>query len=106
VATSNTLDQPYIFTLGPGDPTSPSTWLHWSAAQQFVVPSQTFNSGPGVSSVGYEHANSAFLCVGPHGEDYLTYAGSTELTQFGGWGHARIGLARSSDLVQWQVPPG
>ena len=39
----------------------------------------------------YEHANSAFLCVGPQGEDYLTYAGSTELTQFGGWGHARIG---------------
>ena len=49
--------------------------------------------------VGYEHANSAYLCVGPGGEDYLTYAASTELTRFGGWGHARIGLARSNDLA-------
>ena len=70
------------------------------------MPGESFNSGAGVSSVGYEHANSAFLCVGPAGEDYLTYAGSTELTQFGGWGHARIGLARSTDLVHWEVPPG
>ena len=60
----------------------------------------------GGSSVSFEHANSAFLCVGPQGEDYLTYAGSTELTAFDGWGHARIGLARSTDLVNWQVPPG
>ncbi len=106
VATSNTLDQPFLFTLGPGDPQTPSTWLHWSAGEQLSVPNEAFNSGEGISSVGYEHANSAFLCVWSGGEDYLTYAGSTELTQFGGWGHARIGLARSSDLVHWQVPPG
>jgi len=106
VATSNTLDQPFLFTLGAGDPKTPSTWLHWSTGQQLSIPNESFNSGTGISSVGYEHANSAFLCVGPGGEDYLTYAGSTELTQFGGWGHARIGLARSSDLVHWEVPPG
>jgi len=106
VATSNTLDQPFIFTLGPGDPRSLSTWLHWSAGRQLLVPGQAFNSGQGVSSVSNEHANSAFLCVGLQGEDYLTYAGSTELTPFGGWGHARIGLARSTDLVHWEVPPG
>ena len=106
VATSNTLDQPFLFTLGPGDPATPSTWLHWSAGQPLTVPSQPFNSGSGISSVSFEHANSAFLCVGPQGEDYLTYAGSTELTSFGGWGHARIGIARSTDLVHWQVPPG
>jgi hypothetical protein len=106
LATSNTLDQPFIFTLGPGDPSVPTTWLHWSVGRQLSVPSQAFNSGPGISSVGFEHANSAFLCVGPRGEDYLTYAGSTELTTFGGWGHARIGLARSNDLVNWRVPPG
>jgi hypothetical protein len=105
VATSNTLDQPFIFTLGAGNPETPSTWLRWSAGRELVVPTQPFNTGTGVSSVSYEHANSAFLCVGPGGEDYLTYAASTELTQFGGWGHARIGLARSTDLVNWQVPP-
>jgi hypothetical protein len=106
VATSNTLDQPFIFTLGAGDPSAPATWLQWSGGTQLMVPSEAFNSGSGVSSVSYEHANSAFLCVGPGGEDYLTYAASTELTAYGGWGHARIGLARSSDLVSWVVPPG
>ncbi len=105
VATSNTLDQPFIFTLGPGDPSVPSTWLHWVTGQQIVIPSQSFDSGSGISSVNYEHANSAFLCVGPHGEDYLTYAGSTELTTYGGWGHARIGIVRSNNLVNWQAPP-
>jgi hypothetical protein len=108
VATSNILDQPYLFALGPGDPTVPTTWLHWTAGTQLMVPSEGFNSAPGISSVAYEHANSAFLCVGPAGEDYLTYAASTELTAYGGWGHARIGIARSSDgdLTTWAVPPG
>jgi hypothetical protein len=105
VATSNTLDEPFIFTLAPGDPTVPASWLSWSAGRQLQIPNQPFDTGPGVTSVGFEHANSAFLCVGPAGQDYLTYAASTELTQFGGWGHARIGIARSSDLVTWQVPP-
>jgi hypothetical protein len=105
VATSNTLDQPFIFTLGPGDPSAPSTWLHWVGARQLIVPSQSFDTGSGISSVGFEHANSAFLCVGPQGEDYLTYAGSTELTSDGGWGHARIGIVRSDDLTTWQAPP-
>jgi hypothetical protein len=106
VATSNTLDQPFIFTMGAGDPGNPDTWLHWSTGRELQVPNQNFDSASGISSVNYEHANSAFLCVGPNDEDYLTYAGSTELTAFGGWGHARIGIARSSDLVHWQVPAG
>jgi hypothetical protein len=107
VATSNTLDQPFIFTLGPGSPKVAATWLHWVDGRQLKIPDQPFDTGPGIPSVGYEHANSAFLCVGPGGEDYLTFAASTELTSFGGWGHARIGLARSrsGDLTNWQVPP-
>jgi len=105
VATSNILDQPFVFTLDAGNPATPATWLSWSAGRELMLPSQPFNSGTGISSVDYEHANSAFLCVGPGGEDYLTYAASTELTRFGGWGHARIGLARSTDLTNWQVPP-
>ena len=105
VATSNTLDQPFLFSLGPGDPSLPSTWLHWVGGRQLAIPSQSFNTSSGISSVTFEHANSAFLCVGPQGENYLTYAGSTELTVFGGWGHARIGIVRSKDLVNWQAPP-
>ncbi|HSZ37429.1 MAG TPA: hypothetical protein VK773_10095 [Acidimicrobiales bacterium] len=106
IATSNTLDQPFVFTIGAGDPSAPATWLRWSGGTQLIVPNEAFNSGTGISSLSYEHANSAFLCVGPGGENYLTYAGSTELTADGGWGHARIGIARSSDLIGWQVPPG
>jgi hypothetical protein len=106
VATSNTLDQPLMFTLGAGDPSVAATWLNWNSGTQLVVPNEAFNSASGISSVSYEHANSAFLCVGPGGEDYLTYAGSTELTAYGGWGHARVGIARSVDLVHWGIPPG
>ena len=105
VATSNTLDQPFIFAMSPGDPSTPTSWLHWDAGHQLLVPDEAFNTGTGLSSVDFEHANSAFLCVGPHGEQYLTYAASTELTTYGGWGHARIGLARSTDLVHWRAPP-
>lgn len=106
VATSNTGDQPWMFTLG-GPPSAPSSWLQWKDAAELDIPSAAWDSGPGVSSVGFEHANSVFLCDvgGKNGFVYATYAGSSELTEFGGWGHAEIGLARSTDLVHWQVPP-
>lgn len=108
VATSNNLDQPWMFTLA-GNPARAAGWLLWSDGYQLHVPSEPFNSGPGISSIGFEHANSAFLCNAsslPGGYYYLLYAGSDELTQFDGWGHAKIGVARSTDLVHWQVPPG
>jgi hypothetical protein len=103
VATSNQLDQPWIFTL-VGNPTRPASWLHWTAARQLQIPGQGWNSGPGLSSVSFEHANSAYLCdaTAADGYYYLVYAGSSELTQFGGWGHAMIGVARSTDLLHWQ----
>lgn len=108
VATSNTLDQPWLFTLA-GDPARATGWLRWTDGYQLEVPSEPFNSGPGISSIGYEHANSAFLCDAsrvPGHFYYLLYAASTELTQFGGWGHAKIGVVRSTDLVHWRAPPG
>jgi hypothetical protein len=106
VATSNTLDQPWIYTLS-GNPIIPSSWLHWVDGRELQVPAEAWNTGAGISSTGFEHANSAFLCVDPaDGYDYLTYAGSQELTHFGGWGHAAIGVARSRDLEHWSVPPG
>ena len=106
MATSDNLDQPWLFTLS-GDPDRADSWLHWTDGYSLDVPGQAFDSGPGISSLGYEHANSAYLCAtGPGREVYLFYAGSSELTQFDGWGHAAIGVARSRDLVHWQVPPG
>ncbi len=108
VATSDNLDQPWLFTL-TGDPGVPAGWLQWSGGRQLEVPGQRFDTGPGLSSIAFEHANSAYLCAAGSQSGhvaYLFYAGSTELTQFDGWGHARIGVARSTDLVHWQVPPG
>jgi len=105
VATSNTFDQPWMFTL-VGDPGVPASWLRWTAGTELEIPSQSWDSGPGLSSVDYEHANSVFLCDAraTDGYYYATYAGSDELTAFDGWGHAEIGIARSTDLVHWQVP--
>jgi len=108
MATSNNLDQPWLFTL-TGHPDLARGWLSWSPGRQLTVPSQSFNTGPGLSSIGFEHANSAFLCDAsglPGHFVYLFYAGSDELTRFDGWGHADIGVARSTDLVHWQAPPG
>ena len=108
VATSDNLDQPWMFTLD-GDPTRPEGWLQWSRGVRLRVPSEPFDTGPGLSSIGFEHANSAFLCdarAGSVGHYYLFYAGSDELSAFDGWGHAKIGVARSTDLVHWQTPPG
>ena len=105
VATSNQLDQPWLFEL-TGDPTTATGWLEWSAGTQLTVPGAPWDTGTGISSVGFEHANSAFLCDA-HSFDgyyYLVYAGSSELSRFGGWGHAEIGVVRSTDLVHWQLP--
>jgi hypothetical protein len=106
MATSNTLDQPWLFKLS-GDPDSPSGWLNWSGGYELAVPKAPWDSGKGISSVDYEWANASFLCnaTSTDGYYYLLYAGSDELSQFGGWGHAEIGIARSRNLVDWQVPP-
>jgi hypothetical protein len=108
MATSDNLDQPWLFTL-IGNPGRADGWLSWSAGTELNIPAEAFNTGPGLSSIGFEHANSAYLCDSGAGSGhfvYLFYAGSDELTQFDGWGHAEIGVARSTDLVHWQVPPG
>jgi hypothetical protein len=108
LATSNTFDQPWLFTLA-GNPAQPKGWLSWTGGYPLQLPAEAFNSAPGISSISYEHANSVFVCSAtslPGRYAYLLYAGSDELTQFDGWGHAKIGIARSTDLIHWQVPPG
>ena len=105
VATSNRFDQPWMWEL-VGDPNRLSSWLHWAHGRMLDIPSQPWDRGAGISSVGFERANSVFLCNARDatGYYYATYAGSSELTHFGGWGHAAVGMARSTDLVHWEVP--
>jgi hypothetical protein len=83
-----------------GPPDRPDSWLHWELVREFVVPKEEWNT--------VEVANAAYLCDARmlDGHWYLFYAGSTELDRFGRRGHAKVGVARSTDLAQWEVPPG
>ena len=105
VATTNTLDRPYFATLA-GPPANPRSWLDWTGGRVLNIPAESWNSAAGISSVTHEVANAIYLCDGRaiDGYFYAFYAGSDELTAFGGWGHAKIGIARSIDLVHWNVP--
>lgn len=107
LATSNQLDRPWLFRLD-GPPALPASWLSWTGGYQLQVPGEAWNTAPGLTGSDYELDNSAYLCDARSvdGHFYLLYAGSSELTAFGGWGHAAIGVARSTDLANWEVPPG
>lgn len=85
-----------------GPPEQPESWLHWTLVRELTVPSEGWNHPPG------EVANAGYLCDARplDGHWYLFYAGSTELDRFGGRGYAKMGVARSTDLVHWEVPPG
>ena len=105
LATTNTLDRPWLFSL-VGDPTVAANWVHWSSGREMQVPAEGWNHAPGIPSVDYEQANSAYLCDARRidGHFYLLYVGANELHTYGGWGHTSLGIARSTDLVTWEVP--
>ncbi len=106
LATSNRFDRPYLFRLA-GDARDPNGWLRWSAGRQLQIPQERWNPGRGTTGVSYEHANCAFVVDrGPiGGHFYLVYADSSEVSSFGGAGHNRLAIARSTDLRHWAVPP-
>lgn len=105
LATSNSFDRPWLFRLA-GNPADPTGWLHWSPGRELEVPAEAWNRAPGIPSVNFELANSAYLCDARRidGHFYLFYVGTNELHTYGGWGHTKLGVARSTDLVRWEVP--
>lgn len=72
----------------------------WTDKRMLLVPREPWNARM--------HANSAFLADWRDldGHYYLFYAGSEDGESFQGRGHAKIGVARSRDLITWDVPPG
>jgi len=106
VLTTIPIHRPALYRLA-GDPSREKAWLRWKKVRAFDVPQEAWNRGhtPGIT---HETANSGYLCDARKldGHWYVFYAGSTELTEFDGRGHAKIGIARSKDLQHWQVPPG
>jgi hypothetical protein len=88
---------PYLMKMN-GDGTQPSHWLDWGTPQLFDIPTESFNTN--------ETANAAFLVDWRlyDGYYYLLYAGRTESSSHAGRGNNKLGLARSTDLINWVVP--
>jgi len=107
LATTNSLDRPWLFRL-LGDPADSNGWLNWSPGRELEVPAERWNRAIGLPSVNFELANSAYLCDARRldGHFYLIYIGTDELRTYGGWGHTKLGIARSTDLLTWEVPCG
>jgi len=105
LATSNTLDRPWLFTLH-GNPNDAKGWLSWSGGRELQVPAEHWNFAIGVNSINYERSNGAYLCDARKidGHFYLFYFGTNELRSYGGWGHTFLGVARSTNLVTWNAP--
>lgn len=97
------LHRPVLHRLA-GPQNDPQAWRTWTVVRELEIPEQAWNTGKGL---GYERANAGYL-VDERARDgmfYLLYAGSTEVKSYEGRGHAKLGLARSRDLVIWEVPP-
>jgi hypothetical protein len=89
--------EPYWMQL-LGDPGHPAGWLDWSRPRRLEIPAEGFNAS--------HRANAAFLVDWRRydGHFYLFYAGRTEGRSHAGRGDSRLGVARSRDMVGWQVP--
>ena len=89
-----------------GPPDVPASWLHWTGGYELQVPDEAWEHGTGATGASYEHANSAYLCDARSldGYYYLLFTGTPEMVDFGGSGHNQMGIARSTDLIHWQVP--
>jgi hypothetical protein len=97
------LHDPVLHRLD-GDPSDPQSWRSWTVVRTLEIAEQAWNTG---ALLDHERANAAYLVDDRvrDGNYYLLYAGSTELMSFEGRGHAKLGLARSADLVTWDVAP-
>jgi hypothetical protein len=96
------LHRPALHRLD-GDENDPASWQTWTLVRELEIPEQSWNSG---DPFQYERANAGYL-VDARASDgffYLLYAGSTDIASFNGRGHAKLGLARSTDLVHWEPP--
>lgn len=75
-----------------------SDWTRWGEFTKLDIPVEDFNTD--------ETANAAFLADWREhdGHFYLIYAGRTEGDSHLGRGNNKLGLARSRDLENWEVP--
>ncbi len=81
-----------------GDGSDKDDWKRWSRFRTLDIPVEDFNTD--------YTANACFLADwrSYDGHFYLIYDGRTEGKSHIGMGNTRLGLARSKDLVAWEVP--
>ncbi len=89
--------KPYLSRID-GDGSDPRHWLRYGEPGPCVVPKEGFNTS--------DLSNAASLCDfrSRDGYFYLLYAGTTENKSHAGRGDNTLALARSKDLVTWEVP--
>jgi len=89
--------EPFLYTID-GDGSELLDWARWTEKTHLVVPTEAWNR--------IMRANSATLVDlrDVDGYVYLFYAGADDGETFEGRGHGKIGVARSRDLVVWEVP--
>ncbi len=77
---------------------NPEHWTKWHKFRKLKIPAEEFNS--------QQTANAAFLAdwTDHDGYFYMIYAGRTEDKSHAGRGNNKLGLARSKNLVKWQIP--
>jgi len=88
---------PFIYSMaGRGD--SLADWTRWVGKRRLEIPTEQWNT--------VAQANSASLLDAEplDGWYYLFYAGSNDSESFQRRGHAKIGVARSRNLVDWVLP--
>lgn len=94
------IHRPMLHRLS-GDPATTDAWRTWTPVRELEIPEQPWNTGDPLT---YERANASYL-VDSRASDgffHLVYAGSTEILSYEGRGHAKLGLARSRDLITWE----
>ncbi len=90
--------EPYLFEIG-GDADDKGWWGVWNNGIMLEIPPREgFNTA--------HKANAAHLKDWRHhdGYFYLLFAGNTENETFWTRGHNKLGLARSKDLINWELP--
>lgn len=89
---------PVLYQIG-GDPHQDANWLRWEEGVDLNIPQEKFNT---------QHiANAPFIADWRifDGSYYILYAGRTIGFTHAGRGNNKLGLARSTDLVNWMTPP-
>ena len=90
---------PHLYTIG-GDPSEKGWWTVWKDGRRLEIPVQEGFNTAHQANAGHLQDWRAY-----DGYFYLIYAGNTENESFWTRGDNKLGLARSKDLINWEVPP-